>query len=483
MTTLHADPSRLSSTDRGLVLFIASFGGFLVTFLSSGINVALPLIEEEFHVSAVTLSWVSASYILVAAAMLLPMGWVADMFGRKRMFIWSMVIFSAFSLGSAFAPSAPILLVLRALHGIGLALGSVTSVALVSLAYPAEVRGRALGICTSTVYFGLTVGPVLGGFIVHNLGWRSMFLIVGGLALVNVALPLWKLGHVEWRESHTTRFDYVGSLAYGISLTAVLIGFSTLPGVTGEVLIPAGIVGLALFLLWESRVADPLLNVGLLRHSRVFAFSNVATLVGYAANSAMLFLMSLYLQYNRGLNAQKAGLVLVTGTFVQVLIAPMAGRLADRLPARYVASAGMAVSVLGLLGLSFVGENSPYWYVITMLCVLGAGIALFATPNTTAIMGSVEPRWVGVAAATIGTMRQAGMSMSMGLATLVLALEVGRHEIVPADYPRLLTSIRLSFLIFTALCVVGVGASLVGPGKRRSAANTQEVPADLPVKQ
>ena len=245
-------------------------------------------------------------------------------------------------------------------------------------------------------------------------------------------------------------------------------------------LIPAGIVGLALFLLWESRVADPLLNVELLRHSRVFAFSNVATLVGYAANSAMLFLMSLYLQYNRGLNTQKAGLVLVTGTFVQVLIAPMAGRLADRLPARYVASAGMTVSVLGLLGLSFVGENTPYWYVITMLCVLGAGIALFATPNTHAIMGSVEPRWVGVAAATIATMRQAGMSMSMGLATLVLALEVGRHEIVPADYPGLLTSVRLSFLIFTALCVVGVGASLVGPAKRRAATTAQEAPADLP---
>ena len=186
MTTLLADPSRLSRADRGLVLFTASFGGFLVTFLSSGINVALPLIGDEFHVSAVTLSWMSASYILVAASLLLPMGRVADMFGRKRMFIWGMVIFVAFSLGSAFAPSAPILLVLRALHGIGLAVGSVTSVALVSLAYPAEVRGRALGICTAAIYLGLTIGPVLGGFIVHNLGWRSMFLIVGGLALVNV---------------------------------------------------------------------------------------------------------------------------------------------------------------------------------------------------------------------------------------------------------------------------------------------------------
>ncbi len=358
MATLQPVQTQLSRADRALVLFVSSVGGFLVTFLSSGVNVALPLIEEEFHVSAVTLSWLSASYILMAAATLLPMGRVADIYGRKTLFIWGMVVFSAFALASGFAPSAPVLLALRALHGIGLAIGSATSVALVSLAYPPEMRGRALGVCTATIYLGLTVGPVLGGLIVHNMGWRAMFWIVGALALVNVALPAWKLRHIEWREPRGARFDYVGSVAYALSLTAVLLGFSLLPGATGAVLVAGGLAGLAVFLWWESRVADPLLSVSLLRQSRVFASSNVATLIGYCAGSAVLFLMSLYLQYNRGLDAQKAGLVLVTGTFVQVVVAPAAGRLADRVEARYVASIGMAVSVLGLLGLSFVSAQT-----------------------------------------------------------------------------------------------------------------------------
>lgn len=230
-----------------------------------------------------------------------------------------------------------------------------------------------------------------------------------------------------------------------------------------------------MFLWWETRAADPLLNVGLLRRNRVFTFSNLATFVNYSSTSAMLFLMSLYLQYNRGLNAQTAGLVLVTGTAIQVISAPLAGRLADRLEARYVASGGMVVSVLGLLGLSFLGSATPYWYIIAMLCVMGVGIALFATPNTHVVMGSVEARWVGVASATLATMRQAGMNMSMGVATLVIALLVGRQEIGPANQPQLLTSVRIVFLVCTALCVLGVGASLVG-GTRRQGDATGAAP-------
>jgi len=453
--------------NRGILLATASLGGFLVTFMTSAINVALPLIEAEFHVSAVLLSWISLSYILVSASTLLPLGRVADIHGRMRMFIASMVVFTVIAFACAFAPSALVLLVLRAIHGLGLAAGSVTAVSLVILASPVESRGKALGLNVAGVYFGLTLGPVLGGLLVHNLGWRSLFLVVGALGLVNTVLPIWKLRHVEWREQKRGHFDYGGSAAYALSLTAVLLGFSLLPDWPGWVLIVAGAAGLAGFLWWETRASDPLLHVALLRRSRVFAFSNLATLVNYAGNSAMLFLMSLYLQYNRGLNAQTAGFVLVTSSAVQVLVAPTAGRLADRLEARYVASAGMAVCVVGLLGLSFVGTTTPYWYIILMLCLAGLGTALFATPNTHAIVGSVELRWVGVATATIATMRQAGMSLSVGLATLVLALQVGRQDIVPADYPRLLTSVRISFVIFTALCILGVAASLVGPRKQQ----------------
>ena len=449
-----------------MVLAVSALGGFLVTFMSSSVNIALPLIEADFHVSAVTLSWISLSYMLTSAVCLLPVGRLADIHGRVRVFTLGMLVFSVLSLASAFAPSAGVLLALRAVHGVGLACGAVTSTALVTLAYPVERRGRALGLTVACVYLGITLGPVLGGLISHNLGWRGLFLVVGGLSLLNVVLPLWKLRHVEWREPKTARFDLLGSVISGAALVALLLGFSLLPESAGAILAAVGVAGLGLFLWWETRAADPLINIDLFRKGRVFAFSNVAALINYASTSAMVFLLSLYLQYNRGLDAQDAGLVLVCGPLVQVVVSPVVGRLTDRMEPRYLATVGMATCVLGLLGLSFVGAVTPYWFVIAMICLVCLGVAFFSTPITHTIMGSVQTRWVGVASATLATMRQVGQSTSQGIVTLVLALEVGRQAIQVADYPQLLTSMRISFLIFTVLGVVGAAATLVGPKRR-----------------
>jgi len=458
---------------------VATLGGFLVTFMASSVNIALPLIGAEFHASAVMLSWISMSMILVSGALLLPIGRLADTYGRVRFFVFSMVLLTVALFASGFAPSAWVLLGMRALTGVCLAIGSVTSTTLVILAYPVESRGRALGLNIGGVYLGLTVGPVLGGLIVHNLGWRSLFLIVGAAALIDVALPVWKLRHVEWREPKAGRFDLAGSVLYAVSLVMLLLGFSWLPGVAGIVLVPVSVGGLVAFIWWESKAADPLLPVSLLRRNRVFGFTNAAVLVNYAATSAMVFLMSLYLQYNRGLNAQTAGFVLVSGTFVQAAVSPFAGRLSDRLPARYVASTGMGLCVLGLLALVFLGADTAYWYIILALCVLGFGFALFSTPATHVVMGSVDKHWLGMASATIAAVRQAGMSLSTGLAALMLAVLVGRKAIKPEDYPSLLTSVRLTFLIFTVLCVGGVVASLTGPG---GAAEKRQEPFAPPVK-
>ncbi|MCL5735953.1 MAG: MFS transporter [Actinobacteria bacterium] len=449
--------------NRSLILAVASFGGFLVTFMTSSINIALPLIDEEFHISAVTLSWIPLAFILVAGATLLPLGRLSDLYGRMRSFILGMIIFMLFAFASAFAPSAGILIALRAIHGLSLAVGMVTATALVISAYPPDSRGRALGLNVAGIYLGLTLGPVLGGLIIHNVGWRSLFLIIGALGAANLIPLFWKLWGVEWREPKVAPFDVQGSFISAGSLVALLLGFSYLPGVVGAVLIAVGVIGIGGFLWWEARAADPLLHVDLLRSNHVFAFSNLAALINYSATFAMVFLMSLYLQYNRGLNPQTAGFVLVSGTFVQAAFSPLAGRLADRVTARYVAAAGMALCVLGLGALAFLSDHSPYWYIISVLCLLGLGFAFFATPITYSVMGSVRKEQVGIASATIATMRLVGQNVSMGLATLVLAVEVGGHVIQPADYPQVLTSVRVSFLIFAVMCVFGVGASLVGP--------------------
>lgn len=456
----------LVTVPRTMVLAVTTLGGFLVAFMSSSVNIALPLIQSEFHTSAVMLSWISLAFILVSAATLLPVGRVSDVHGRVRFFAIGQVVFAVFAFASAFAPSANVLLLFRLLHGPSNSIGMVTATALVVLAFPPETRGRALGLNVSGIYLGLMLGPVLGGLIVHNLGWRSLFLILGSLGAVNAGLTTWGLRNVEWREPARGRFDFAGSFISGIALVVLLVGFTLLPAVIGLGFIVAGVAGLVLFLWWETRAVAPLLRVDLLRSNRVFAFSSVATFINYAATAGMVFLMSLYLQYNRGLNAETAGFVLVASSFFQVALSPLAGRLADRAEGRYVAAAGMALSAVGLLALGFVGKETPYWYLIAVLSLLGVGYAFFSTPNTHTVMGSVSREDLGIASATLSTMRITGQTISMGLAALVLAVLVGRHEVTASDYPQVLTSVRVSFLIFTALCGLGVGASLVGPRRR-----------------
>ena len=411
--------------------------------------------------------------------MLLPVGRLADLYGRVRFFVLGMVLFTLACFASAAAPNEWVLLGLRMVSGVSLAIGAATSSALVILAFPVESRGRALGLSIGGVYLGLTVGPVLGGLIIHNLGWRSLFLVTGVGGLVVVLLQIWKLRHLEWREPKTAPFDILGSVLYAAGLIALMLGFSFLPGTTGVVLVVVGLGVLAGFLRWEERAADPLLPVDLLRHNRVFAFSNAAILINYAATSAMLFLMSLYLQTNRGLDPQAAGFVLVAGTFVQAVFSPVAGRVSDRVSARYVASAGMAVCVLGLLALVFLSESTPYWYIVTALCVLGLGFAFFSTPATHAVMNSVHKSRVGTASAAVAAVRQAGHEHehgdrhhvdrhSRGASSHRTRELRGPAHCHPADVPHLHRAVRLRSRGLTGGATEGRPAPSVNGPRRRA---------------
>ena len=451
-------------------LAVTTVSGFLSTFMASSVNIALPQLESEFNLSAVLLGWIALSYVLGMGVLLMPMGRVADLRGRKAVYMAGSVGFAFFTLACALAPNSTALIALRLFQGFFAAMVFCTTTVLVTLCYQPPTRGRAIGIQIAGVYLGSTLGPVLGGVISHNAGWRMLFIVVGAVALVNAIIPFVKLRSIEWCEARTARFDYPGSAMWIGALSGILIGFSYLPEVAGIVLISGGVLLLGVFLWWEGQAGDPILKVDLLRRNRVFAFSNLAALINYSATFAMTFLMSLYLEYTRGLNEQTAGLVLVTGTVLQTAFSPVAGRVADRFHARTVASMGMALCVVGLFALAFLSGTTPWWYIILFLCFLGTGFAFFASPITHTIFGSVEPRHVGVAGATLATMRVTGQSMSQGIATLVLALEVGRHVIEPVDYPNLTSSVRVTFAIFAALCVVGLMAAVVGPRRGKAQA-------------
>jgi EmrB/QacA subfamily drug resistance transporter len=440
-------------------LLVATLTAFLTPFMGASVNIALPSIGKEFATGAVLLGWIATSYLLAAAMFLVPFGRIADIYGRKKIFTYGIVIYAISSLLSAIAPSAMLLLWFRILQGIGGAMIFGTGIAILTSVFPAGERGKILGINVAAVYLGLSLGPFLGGFLTQHLGWRSIFLLNVPLSLVIIVFVLWKLKG-EWAGAKGEKVDFVGSLIYSLTLPAIMYGFSLLPAISGAWLILLGVLGLVVFVKWEMRAKSPVFDMNLFRNNTVFAFSNLAALINYGATFAVGFLLSLYLQYTKGLSPQYAGTILVSQPLVMALFSPLAGRLSDKIEPRIVASIGMTFTVVGLFLFTFLSQNTSLQYIIGCLIVLGFGLALFSSPNTNAIMGSVEKRFYGVASATVGTMRLTGQMLSMGIAMLVLALYIGHAQIAPENYPLFLRSAKSAFIIFTLICFGGIFASL-----------------------
>ena len=444
---------------RTAALIAATLASFLTAFTGSSINIALPIIGNDFSMDAILLSWVPTSFLLAAAIFLVPIGRFADIHGRKKIFALGTAVFTTASLLAGLAPSATVLIAARALQGIGGAMISGTGVAILTSVFPSEERGRVLGINVAAVYLGLSLGPPIGGMLTQQLGWRSIFFVTIPLGLVIIAFVLWRLNG-EWAEARGESFDLFGSAIYALALVALMYGFSQLPELVGAALIAAGAVGFVAFGLWELNHQSPVLNLRLFAHNRTFTFSNLAALIHYSAVFAVSFLLSLYLQYVKGLPPQQAGLVLIFQPVVQFLFSPAAGRLSDRVEPRILASLGMMLTATGLFLLVFLSPATPLWAIVADLILLGFGYALFSSPNMNAIMGSVERKSYGVASGTLATMRLIGQMLSMGIATLLFALFLGRVEITPELYPLFSTSARTAFAVFAALCVIGVFASL-----------------------
>jgi EmrB/QacA subfamily drug resistance transporter len=453
-----------STSLKRVALLVATLSSFLTPFMVNALNVALPIIGKKFSADAVLLSWVATGYLLAAAVFLLPFGKVADIYGRKKIFTYGILTYSIASLLCAISTSVPLLIWFRVLQGLGAAMISGTGMAILTSVFPIQERGKALGINVAATYLGLSLGPALGGILTQQLGWRSIFVVNVPIGAIVLALVFWLKG--EWVGARGEKFDFVGSIVYGLALVALMYGISRLPALLGAGLILAGILGLGLFVWREVRVAHPVLNMDLFRNNAAFTFSSLAALINYSATFAVTFLLSLYLQYIKALTPQNAGLVLVAQPAVMAALSPFAGRLSDRIASRVIASAGMAVTVVGLLLLIFLSEQTTLGFIIFSLMLLGFGFALFSSPNMNAIMSSVENRYYGIASAMVGTMRLVGQMFSMGIATLIFAIYIGKVQITPEYYPAFLTSLKTAFIIFAVLCFGGIFASLAR-GKAR----------------
>jgi MFS family permease len=334
-----------------------------------------------------------------------------------------------------------------------------SGMALIISAFPQESRGRIIGLNTSATYVGLSAAPLLGGILTQHLGWHSLFYInavAGCLIIAGIMFGV----KAEWAEAKNDRFDWIGSLVYMLAMTSLMVGFSKLPGHDGTVLTVIGAAGLIIFVMLELRVPVPVLNISLFRDNRIFAFSNLAALINYAATFAITFVLSLYLQKVKGLMPVEAGMVLVTQPVLMAIVASISGRMADRIDSGILSSLGMGIISVGLILLIFLKKDTSREYLIGTLTLLGVGFGLFSSPNTHSVMSSVEKKFLGTASATLGTMRLTGMMFSMAIAAMSIHLFIGEATINASSIPGFMNSIKVIFTVFTLLCIAGVFASM-----------------------
>lgn len=441
--------------DRKLVLISSTIASFLTPFMASAVNVAIPMIEKDFELDAIFIAWISTAFLLSSAIFLIPMGKLGDIKGRKTIFTLGLIIFSISSLLCSISTSGLMLVFFRFLQGIGASMIAGTAIAILTSAFPPQERGKVLGINTSAVYTGLSLGPFIGGVATQYLGWRSIFAIPIFIALIPIFLAL----KIEEEEKRKEKFDIFGSFLFSASILTLILGFSMILEKMGLILILASFLLMTFFAYFESRNPNPVLNIELFRKNLVFAMSNLAALLNYSATFAVAFLLSLYLQFVKLLSPQEAGTILLLQPVVMAMLSPISGLISDKIEPRIVASAGMALNSISLFLFSTIDPKTSIEFVLLYLFLIGAGFGLFASPNTNAVMSSVEKRHYGVASATLATMRVIGQAMSMGIVIVIFALTIGNARI-SENIPEFMIAMKSAFTISAILCLVGILASL-----------------------
>jgi len=370
-----------------------------------------------------------------------------------------MVLNAIASILCGVAPTGEWLIFFRVLQGIGSAMIFGTSMAILTSVYPQQDRGRALGFTVAAVYFGLSVGPLAGGFLTQ-FSWQSIFYLNSVIAIITTIL-VFSMLKGEWAGARGEKFDYTGSTLFIIAMIALVYAFSVFPELWGFGLLALALAAFAAFITWEMRQKFPVLQIELFRSNKVFSFSNLAALINYSATTGVTFLLSIYLQEIKGFSPEIAGLILIVQPVMMVICSPIAGNLSDKVEPRILSSIGMTLTMISLAMLIFLKSDSSLILVFVSLFILGLGFGFFSSPNSNAIMSSVERKFYGVASGAMGTMRLTGQALSMAVILLLFSLIIGDVELSPANYPDFLKTMQISFGIFTALSFIGIFASAV----------------------
>lgn len=460
------DTADNEKTLQNTVLLMVLLNGFTTPLMLSATNVALPAIADDLHLSAVALSWIPMAYLVASAMFVLPFGGLADRIGRKRVFLQGTVAVILTSILAALALNATMLIAARFLQGVASAMLYATQIAIISSVFPGHRRGQMVGLLVSSIYVGLAAGPFIGGYVIDTLGWRYGFLLQVPLALVVLLVGVFKVDR-EWSGNSQAPFDSVGAVTFCTSLLLICVAATRLPHLDGFVMLVTGALLGAAFVRHALRIPEPIWDVRLFFTNRLFTLSCLASLIMYSATYANVVLLSLFLQYLKGLSATQTGMILMLQPLTMAILSPLAGRLSDRIEPRLLATSGIAMTVVGLVILASLDSASSIRSVVASLLISGAGFALFSSPNINSIMGSVEPRQMGSASGAVGTVRSLGQLISMVLVSLLLNLFLGSNVISVENYPMLERTVSVAFGFAAGLCLVGMALSL-GRGRLHS---------------
>lgn len=438
---------------KNYALLVSIIVSFLVTYVSSAINIALPDIAQTFSLNSVFLSWIPTSYLLFSAIFLIPFGKVADIYGKKRIITYGIIIFILASLLSAISSSGTMLLISRIFQALGSSMiyGNVYS--LIASVYPREREGKPLAISVAAAYVGLSIGPVLGGFLTQYFGWRSIFLFTIPIGIVAI-LAIFKLKE-EWFGAQGEGFSISSISIFALSLIAVMYGFSVITTSIGIVAMISGSLGVIVFIWLQTKVKNPLLDPKLL-FDRVYIINNLTSLVNYGPGIFTIFILSLYLQNLRGLTPTQTGLLLCVQSVFVAISSLMVGKLLDFTLPRYIAAVGMALTAIGLTFFLMLTETTSFLFIMTALAVIGFGYGLSAASSTEISLKYFDKRFFGVSSATLNTMRVVGQMMGMGVTMAVLAIFMGNTQLTPSNYSIFIETSKIPFLIYAILCYISI---------------------------
>ena len=447
------------STGNNMVLFAICVASFITPLSVSSMNVISPALAAYFNANAVLLAWMNTTFFLAAGIVLMPSAKLCDIFGRRKIFAIGVGGFAIFLLLSAFSFSVWMLLILRFCQGICCAFIVGPAVALAAAIFPARQRGKALSIQVGAVYLGSSVGPFIGGWLSHNWGWRSVFIVIGLVGILAFALTL-RYVKGEWKSGASMRnFDHRGTIMYAIGVAALMLGATHLPSQRAFWIVIAGIMAMASFVLIEKKAAEPVFDTSIFTRYLGFSFSSMAALLHYAALTANTLLLSLYLQFILGYDASSAGLLLLPQPVCMLVCTLIAGRLSDHINPSYLASLGAVLALTASLMLCLT-DNPTLQFIIVCQIIIGCGYGAFVTPNTNLIMGSVSYDRYNEASSVAGTMRLLGQVFSLGIISMIFALVIGPVEIEPAVYDRFVLSFKIAYLVYAVLCLGVLGLSL-----------------------